>query len=187
MPMLFTRPFSFPTKALHSHHRRTVHQTLCTQCGKIFSILNYHSHVTRNHPETEPTLEDLTCTVCGKVAKTPTALYHHRRNYHSDRIYSCSQCEYTTKVSSLMSIHCKQKHSGTPPSFECPVCQRKYALKSTMVDHLATHTGDRKYTCEYCGKRFTASTNYYKHRKTVHPVEYAEWKISGAATNLSNR
>lgn len=184
MSMRFICHFSFPKKALYNHHHRTVHQKLCTQCGKIFSHRNYQAHVTRNHPETEPTLEELTCTVCGKVAKTPSALYQHRRNYHSSRIYSCSQCDYTTKVSSSMSIHFKQKHSGPRPlSFECPVCNKNYALKSTMLDHMATHTGERKYTCEFCGKMFTASTNYYKHRKTVHPEEYSEWKKSRSASN----
>lgn len=52
-----------------------------------------------------------------------------------------------------------------------------------MMDHLSSHTGDRNHACEFCAKRFSNATNYYKHRKTAHPEEYAAWKAGKLASN----
>lgn len=42
---------------------------------------------------------------------------------------------------------------------------------------MATHTGDVLYKCDYCPKTYNSRANYVKHRKTVHPKEWAEHKF----------
>lgn len=155
-------------------HDRTTHFIVCPICGKALNNNGYRSHMERNHPETEATLEDRTCETCGKVAKTPSALYNHRRNNHWNRIYFCKQCDFTAKTPSMLGNHVTTRHKRK--SFACTICNKTFLLKTTLNDHMATHTGERKHACEYCDARFAASSDYYKHRKQAHPAEYALWK-----------
>lgn len=45
-----------------------------------------------------------------------------------------------------------------------------------MLNHLVQHTGIRKFFCEFCGRAFASSGNYYSHRKRMHPQELAAVK-----------
>lgn len=103
----------------------------------------------------------------------------HHRNYHRDKTFSCTHCDYKTKNQTALYLHVRQKHlKNIEKRVECPVCQKKYLNKNTMMDHLSSHTGERNYACEFCEKRFSKATNYYKHRRSAHPEEYAALKAS---------
>lgn len=180
LKLRFPHISSFPDPEEHKTHRKTVHNIICVQCGKSCSVESHASHVRHHHPETEPTLGDRTCEICGKVAKTPSALYLHRRNYHWNRTYSCKQCDFTAKTPSMLSNHVTTKHKEKK-RFECAICHKYFWPKTCLNDHMATHTGERNYACKYCDAKFGAATNYYKHRKVAHPDEYALWKISRSA------
>lgn len=34
------------------------------------------------------------------------------------------------------------------------------------------------YTCNFCNKTFNSNSNLYSHRRKMHPVEYADWKLA---------
>lgn len=42
---------------------------------------------------------------------------------------------------------------------------------------MTIHTGDVLYTCEFCPKPFNSKANLMKHRRSVHPKEYEEYKL----------
>lgn len=40
---------------------------------------------------------------------------------------------------------------------------------------MATHTGEKPYSCLFCPKKYASSGNKAAHQKKRHPVEYQQW------------
>ena len=50
----------------------------------------------------------------------------------------------------------------------CSYCGRSFAVNSSLIYHIRTHTGEKPYSCSYddCGKRFAQKTNLTAHLRT---------------------
>lgn len=142
--------------------------------------------VIRHFPEKTP------CTECGKVFSNAKSAYQHYQIYHKRKgeIFSCKFCDFKSRHQSTVYCHNKQKHGknadGTPyvpPLINCAVCEKNFTTKHALKDHMMVHTGERKYSCEFCDETFTASSNFYMHRKMKHPAEYTQWKAESKGEN----
>ncbi|EAT33315.1 AAEL014398-PA [Aedes aegypti] len=89
------------------------------------------------------------CDICGKMAPNPAQLKSHKKYMHQDqRVHQCSYCE---------------------KAFKRPI---------DLKEHETIHTGEVLYSCNFCTKTFNSNSNLYSHRRKMHPVEYADWKLA---------
>lgn len=48
--------------------------------------------------------------------------------------------------------------NGSKKLIQCKECLRVFSHKNSLVYHQRSHTGERKYGCEVCGKKFFATS-----------------------------
>jgi KRAB domain-containing zinc finger protein len=59
-------------------------------------------------------------------------------------------------------------HQGDKPGYKCSKCDRGFALKGNLDDHLIRHTGERAYLCQVCKKPFVTKGEMNSHKKRMH-------------------
>lgn len=55
------------------------------------------------------------------------------------------------------------KSSGLPLFVRCPICQKEFKQKSTLLQHGCIHIESRPYFCMQCGKRFRQQSHLSQH------------------------
>ena len=58
-----------------------------------------------------------------------------------------------------------------PEQHPCDKCGRVFTAKITLKQHMITHTEDRPFTCEFCGKSFRCRDSY------LGTLELFHWKL----------
>ncbi|XP_013861120.1 zinc finger protein 135 [Austrofundulus limnaeus] len=75
----------------------------------------------------------------------------------------CSnQSEECVGDSRDLEVH-NPKHTGER-KFICTQCDKRFIRSSHLKDHLCVHTGEKPYACTQCEKRFTQSSSLKRHQ-----------------------
>ncbi|XP_055630891.1 zinc finger protein 652-like [Toxorhynchites rutilus septentrionalis] len=110
---------------------------------------------------------DFMCDTCGLSFEQKFALETHRKRHEDVRQFKCEYCpmEYYTRPEML--LHVKQVHLNAF-QVKCPDCGLSFKTKSTLNQHIKTHTNQRTHTCSVCGYGFKSYTHLNRHIKSVH-------------------
>ncbi|XP_036380390.1 PR domain zinc finger protein 15 [Megalops cyprinoides] len=138
----------------------------CSTCEKAFRVENaLKFHNCRTDDKT------FQCEICSRFFSTNSNLSKHKKK-HGEKLYACEICNKMFYRKDVMQDHQRRhivgpKHmkreeleangeEGTKYRKEpsaCPICGKVFSCRSNMNKHLLTH-GDKKYTCEICGRKF---------------------------------
>ncbi|XP_055533661.1 zinc finger protein 287-like [Wyeomyia smithii] len=110
---------------------------------------------------------DFMCDTCGLSFEQKFALETHRKRHENVRQFKCEYCpmEYYTRPEML--LHVKQVHLNAF-QVKCTDCGLSFKTKSTLNQHIKTHTNQRTHTCSVCGYGFKSYTHLNRHIKSVH-------------------
>ena len=159
-------------------------KVMCPQCGKMFqakSKLRVHIKVVHegipieelgvaasNHNRNQ----QLACGKCDKRFFNKQSLRTHERQHTTTSVEErktlpCPSCPLMFTLPINLKRHIKRVHEGIK-NHQCDVCEKKFASKNEVKEHMTMHTGEKAYKCEECGKAFSQLSSLYGHRKKSH-------------------
>ena len=145
-------------------------QYQCETCGKQFprrdqfAIFNRH---VQSHSMGDPKIK---CEHCSKCFFFEIDLRRHM-NMHT--FVYCDKCEFKTPKhhAQQLTSHMRNKHTMEKP-FKCTTCDKGFATRKFLSNHIEIHDPVKKYECSVCGKKFRLEKHLWTHSK-IHSKSYA--------------
>lgn len=102
------------------------------------------------HIETHTNETAFHCEICSKGYKYKKSLDDHKAKVHK-----IGELDISPKIK----------------KFVCHLCPKSYYANNKLEKHLRTHSGDKPFKCPNCQKCFADKSYMKQHLKTMHAVE----------------
>ena len=97
---------------------------------------------------------------------------HHVTTIHDSRLFVCPQCQRSYVTKYVLKQHVDRMHNKLY-RYRCETCGKGFFGRSVYDDHIAAHTGVKRYTCSICDMIFTNKCALKAHVLHFHPNEAA--------------
>ena len=135
----------------------------CDKCEiRFWTKGGLTSHIKKTHSD-----KRYHCNMCPASYKCNTKLLHHKIKKHTGQFgFTCDICGAGAVTQRHLNLH-KESHENIC----CPVCNKKFSLRSSLIMHMKIVHGKREqFPCDQCGKMFASSLSLATHY-TIHTGE----------------
>lgn len=156
----------FPTdqmKRKHMESKHNVYRHKCPYCNEYFkTFVERIAHLNKYHDKNI----NYPCPICSVVLKSASNRAAHLRRVHvKDKQCTCPVCGDKFAALDYLKSH-MIKHSGE--NHQCQVCNKTYAWKKSLTEHMRIHNNDKRFVCVHCGKAFVQKCSLKGHVNTHH-------------------
>uniref|UniRef100_A0A0A1X3N9 Zinc finger protein weckle n=1 Tax=Zeugodacus cucurbitae TaxID=28588 RepID=A0A0A1X3N9_ZEUCU len=153
---------NMPENALNSvvKQSRNEYKYLCKHCPKRFQQFNsFRLHVKKKHGHILP-LEEFSCPNCDLVFQKKRLMAQHIKSVHADKtVFICEECGEIMGSKSTLRDH-MYTHTNYAP-FECKDCGKCFKQKTRLKIHMDIH--GEKHICVECGLQLSSRATLYSH------------------------
>ena len=156
----------------------------CNDCGKTFvNQMTLFRHRSTFHDKNKQGKKCVynqwsQCSQCSQIFPAPEALRQHISSDHTKKQnykFACKICEQAIHSRGALTKHLFTQHkinqSKTEP-VACGLCGKEFLYRSNLSEHMATHGGDKTYTCQRCSRKFADPRSLKKHERYTHNNDY---------------
>lgn len=141
-------------------HRNKVHKqnkVKCNECDQTFSFNSWlEKHILIHHPTSEY-LKSVSsqCEECKQMFKSADVLDQHQLTCLENPLsFPCKDCSSKWASATSLKKHYAEHHSKAKEV--CKICGWATFIGGLSFHMKKLHTGERKYSCEHCQKRFAS-------------------------------
>ena len=151
---------------------------ICDICGRKFSVIgNLINHRKNEHNALTSAGRQFPCPECDETFGSKDKRYGHINTVHLRLSYDCGECGKSFALKQKLKQHKRKVHSKEAIKAQCTICEKWFSNKEILDSHVRrAHTGEKPFTCLFCGTSFFAATEMTTHRKRMHPDSWAAEK-----------
>lgn len=132
------------------------------------------------------------CSSCDFVCYTREQMKQHRQTSDCAKLIAAKRppkpavlkdpccpyegCDYKAATYGAMYVHKRAKHQST---YECDMCDKKFAFANQLKQHETIHTGEKPFQCEICSKPFRRLFSFKEHMAIHEGEQKYECAICG--------
>lgn len=124
-----------------------------------------------SHKRSHPSMREgsrTNCNICGKELNNTYSVIRHKQSFHNDEFpHECKICGKKYKVELTLRRHLV---THGEPIYRCKLCDYGCYLRANLRIHMISHTNERPYVCDFCGKQYRAKNLLDNHRR-IHTGE----------------
>lgn len=106
------------------------------------------------------------CHFCGVGKTTRQEWTQHINQVHThEKRFTCEHCPHSTHSKKDLRLHVKVVHLGIK-DFACQFCGKQFGKKYACQRHELSHTDDKRYECNVCGRKVLNAKSLQHHLKT---------------------